>query len=65
MPDDGSSSSTAREPPMSAHTTESLRFIPPESAWERVCAFSGMPTSLIIERTALARSDAGTPLSVA
>ena len=41
IPEDGSSRSTAREPPMSAQPTLSLRFIPPESACDRVCVGGG------------------------
>eukprot|EP00966_Prymnesium_polylepis_P206286 4779912-Prymnesium_polylepis.1 len=54
MPDEGSSSKTAREPPMRAQPTDSLRFMPPESTRERACAFSGIPTSFIIAATACA-----------
>ena len=61
----GSSRNTTLEPPRKARHTESLRFMPPESAETRTLAFSVSPTS----RSALADSDAtsaaGTPLSAA
>eukprot|EP00965_Chrysotila_dentata_P139613 4615964-Pleurochrysis_carterae.AAC.3 len=65
MPLVGSSKSTALEPPMSEQPTESLRFIPPESAAERACALSCRPMAVSIWPTAVLCSDGGTPLSVA
>ena len=63
MPDEGSSSSTAFEPPMRAQPTESLRFIPPLSARERACALPSSPTSTAIAAAADAACAAAIRLS--
>eukprot|EP00962_Isochrysis_galbana_P037514 scaffold13160_cov106-Isochrysis_galbana.AAC.1 len=50
---------------MSEHATDSLRFMPPESAWARACALSVSPTLCTIAMASRRTAARGTPLSAA
>eukprot|EP00967_Tisochrysis_lutea_P136459 scaffold243473_cov26-Tisochrysis_lutea.AAC.4 len=55
MPEVGSSRKSVRERPMRAIARQSLRFWPPERAFERACRLCVM---LILSRSSLMASDA-------
>ena len=57
----GSSSSAKRGAPTSAHATQSLRFIPPESAAARACALGASPTAPSAAAAAVARASPRSP----